>query len=73
MFNLLKHPTFLVGALNVLIVAMITYIVWRTGNPLALLGITLLQQVPIFEAPAQDPEHPHDSGDHRIGFNADIE
>lgn len=72
---LLKHPTFLVGFLNITIILLIGFIVLHTSNPLALFGLTLLQQIPVFEAPEQDPaeSYPHDSGDHRIGFNADID
>lgn len=73
--SILKHPTFLVGSLNVGIVALIAYIVFLTSNPLALFGLMLLQQIPIFENPEEEsgPEFPHDCGDHKIGFNADID
>lgn len=74
MLKLLKHPTFLVGALNILIVVLIGVMVWLTSNPLAIFGLMMLQQVPVFEVPEPDSEEhfPHDSGDHRIGFTADV-
>jgi hypothetical protein len=70
------NATFLVTFLNIVIVALIAVIVYLTSNPLALLGLMMLQQIPVF-APSEEHEEEsgflHDSGDHKIGFTADID
>jgi len=73
--------------LNCLIVVMIGLLGWVTNNPLTVMGLLLLQNVPVVDSNTmmamafagqqqqgaeEDPEHPHDSGDHKIGYLAQM-
>lgn len=72
------HPTFIVFMLNIAIVVICGVIGVMLSNPLAMLGLFFLQNIPIFE---QEPENSNyqgqelDQGEYdtdKIGFNADI-
>jgi hypothetical protein len=68
------HPTPLTFLTNVGIVVLVGYAIYSTGNPLALLALTLLHELPVvmFGAPAAEkPEDPDDDNP-SIGFHADI-
>lgn len=80
----LYHPTFLITALNVVIISLLAFVGYVTSNPLVVLGLLLLQQAPVIDPSSliaaeepiydeEDDEVTHDSGDHRMGFLAKIE
>lgn len=72
--------------LNVLIILLLAFVGYLTSNPLVIFGLFLLQSVPIADtnsmliaamgnagaAQEEEIEHPHDSGDHKIGYLAQI-
>lgn len=79
---ILYHPTFLIVIFNVLILGLLAFVGYITQNPLVLLGLLLLQQVPLADPSAlmeveqhveDDDEVTHDAEDHRIGYLAKIE
>lgn len=73
---ILYHPTFLIVVFNVLILTLLGFIGYITNNPLVLLGLLLLQQVPLSDPThllmAEEEEEDEES-DHKIGYLAKIE
>lgn len=49
----MNHPTAVVFYTNLAIVVLIGLIIWLTSNPLAIMGLLLLQQAPILQSPEQ--------------------
>ena len=79
---ILYHPTFLIVVFNVLILALLAFVGYITQNPLVLLGLLLLQQVPLTDPSAlmtaeqyddEEDEVTHDAEDHRIGYLAKLD
>lgn len=80
---MLKHPTFLVTALNVFIIALLAYIGWVTTNPLVILGLLLLQQTPVvgdvqeqlaaMGLSVEGEEEPGEYDGGNAGFNAKLQ
>ena len=44
---MLFHPTFLTALLNIMIVISLVVIGWITNNPLAIMGLLMLQSIPL--------------------------
>lgn len=65
----LSHPTITISLLNLSIVAACVAIGVATDNPLTLLGLLMLRDVPIFERSEEIEEEEPSS---KIGFNADL-
>ena len=80
---ILYHPTFLIVVFNVLILVLLAFVGYITQNPLVLLGLLLLQQVPLADPSAlmaaeqyddsEEDEVTHDAEDHRIGYLAKLD
>lgn len=79
---ILYHPTFLIVVFNVLILVLLAFVGYITQNPLVLLGLLLLQQVPLADPSAlmaaeqcdeEEDEVTHDAEDHRIGYLAKVD
>lgn len=79
---ILYHPTFLIVVFNVLILVLLAFVGYITQNPLVLLGLLLLQQVPLTDPSAlmaaeqydeEEDEVTHDAEDHRIGYLAKVD
>ena len=73
----LTHPTFLVATLNILILVLLALVGYFTTNPLVILGLLMLQQIPVFDVTRErildyGAEEPGNYDGGNAGFNASI-
>lgn len=70
------NPTLQIIVFNIFIIAFLAGIGVMTQNPLVILGLLLLPQVPIVQPSEEEEEQeemfPHDSGDSNMGFTAKL-
>lgn len=69
------NPSTFTTIVNICIISMLCFVAYFTGNPLVVLGLSLLQQTPVIDPSvfinAQAEEVDEDNS--RIGFHAKIE
>lgn len=79
---MLLHPTFLTALLNIMILVSLVLIGWITNNPLTIMGLLLLQSIPVLPAKftmediegfqGQESRHADLVAESKIGFTANI-